>query len=136
MESKKQEDKEIQDIIDDITSTAKDLVDEYVSGKDKYVPENDRTEINEKEIKAPYREENKDIKFGVTDEEMEYLFKVQSKIKDTIKKNPDIYIVGEDKKVGVFKYCKEQGEDKFHILEYIGNSKERLRECLRIKIKK
>ena len=31
MENNK-EDKEIQDIIDDITSTAKDLVDEYVSG--------------------------------------------------------------------------------------------------------
>ena len=39
MEDNQKEDKEIQDIIDDITSTAKDLVNEYVSGKDKFVPE-------------------------------------------------------------------------------------------------
>ena len=127
--------RELDDIIDEINNVAKDLVDEYISGKDKFVPEEERTELNEKEVKAPFKDDTEGISFGVTDVEMEYLFKVESEIKDTIKKNPDIYIVGEEDKVGVFNYCKKQGIDKFHILEYIGDSKERLRECLKIKTK-
>ena len=128
------EDKEIQDIIDDITSTAKDLVDEYVSGKDKFVPEEERTEVNEKLIKAPYKDTDEDIPFKVTDEEMEHLFIIEKQIKEVFKKDPDIYILEEDKeRVEVLNYCKEVTSDKFSILEFIGTDKERLRQCLKIK---
>ena len=136
MENKSNEDKEIQDIIDDITSTAKDLVNEYVSGEDKFVPDEERTEVNEKLIKAPYKDESLDIPFKVTDEEMEHLINVQKQIKDTLLKEPDIYIEGTGRKVDVLRYCQEEGIDNFSILEYIGNDKEKLRQCLKIKTKK
>jgi len=135
MENNKNEDKEIQDIIKDITATAKDLVEEYVSGSDNFVPEEERTEYNEKEIKAPYNDDSKDIPFGVTDEEMEYLFKVQDVIKDTLIKDPDIYIKEDKGIVGVLRYCQDIGIDNFNILEYIGTDKDKLRQCLKIKIK-
>ena len=80
MENNKHEDKEIQDIIEEITATAKDLVEEYVSGSDNFVPEEERTEITEKEIKAPYKDDKEDISFGVTDEEMEYLFHTSTQV--------------------------------------------------------
>ena len=47
MENKKQEDKELQDIIDEISGVAKDLVDEYVSGEEKYVSEDEQAKLNE-----------------------------------------------------------------------------------------
>ena len=133
MEDNKKEDKEIQDIIDDITSTAKDLVNEYVSGKDNFVPEEERTEVNEKLIKAPYKDTDEDIPFGVTDKEMEHLMNVEQQIKDTLIKDPDIYIMGESKKVEVLRYCKQVTPEKFSILEFIGVDKDRLRKCLKIK---
>tara|TARA_Y100000593_G_C4216198_1_gene289347 strand:+ start:15 stop:425 length:411 start_codon:yes stop_codon:yes gene_type:complete len=133
MENKAQEDKEIQDIIDEITSTAKDLVEEYVSGSDKFVPEEQRTKYNEKEIRAPFKDKEEDIPFGVTEEEMEHLIKVENHLKDTLMKESDIYIQGEGKKVDVLRYCQEVGIDKFSILEYIGTDKEKLRLCLKIK---
>ena len=106
MENKK-EDKEIQDIIEDITSTAKDLVDEYISGKEKFVPEEERTEINEKLIKAPFKDDELDDPFKVTQEEMEHLMIVEAQIKEVFHTDPDIYILGEEERVDVLKYCKE-----------------------------
>ena len=132
MENNK-EDKEIQDIIDDITSTAKELVDEYVSGSDNFVPEEERTEYNEKEIRAPYKDDEEDIPFGVTDEEMEHLFDIEKQIKDVLMKDPDIYIMGEEERVEVLEYCKQVTPEKFSILEFIGVDKDKLRRCLKIK---
>tara|TARA_B100000287_G_scaffold147944_1_gene139682 strand:+ start:263 stop:673 length:411 start_codon:yes stop_codon:yes gene_type:complete len=133
MENNKHEDKEIQKIIDDITSTAKDLVEEYVSGSDNFVPEEERTEYSENEIRAPYRDDKEDIPFGVTDDEMKHLIKVENEIKDTLLKEPDIYIKGEGKKVDVLRYCQKEGIDNFSILEYIGTDKDKLKLCLKIK---
>ena len=133
MENKAQEDKEIKDIIDEITSTAKELVEEYVSGSDKFVPVEERTEYNEKEIRAPYKDDKEDIPFGVTDEEMKHLIDVEKLIKDTLLEETDIYIQGEGKKVDVLRYCQEVGLDKFSILEYIGTDKDKLKLCLKIK---
>jgi len=135
MENKAQEDKEIKDIIDEITSTAKELVEEYVSGSDKFVPVEERTEYNEKEIRAPYKDDKEDIPFGVTDDEMEHLISVEKEIKDTLLSEPDIYVQGEGKKVDVLRYCKKIGIDKFSILEYIGTNKDKLKLCLKIKTK-
>ena len=135
MENKSNEDKEIQDIIDDITSTAKELVDEYVSGSDNFVPEEERTKLNEKEIKAPYKDDELVDPFKVTDEEMDILISNQNQIKEVLLDNPSIYIKGERDIVDIFNYAKEVGGDKFSILEYIGTDKQRLRECLTIKIK-
>ena len=128
--------KELDDIIEEINNVAKELVDEYVSGEDKFVPEEERTEVNEKLIKAPYKDEELDIPFKVTDEEMEHLINVQKQIKDTLLKETDIYIEGTGRKVDVLRYCQEEGIDNFSILEYIGNDKEKLRQCLKIKTKK
>ena len=75
----KEDKKELDDIIGEINKVAKDLVDEYISGKDKYVPEEERTEINEKQIRTPFKDDKSDVPFKVTDNEMEYLFKVQAK---------------------------------------------------------
>ena len=138
MENKSNEDKEIQDIIDDITSTAKDLVNEYVSGKDKFVPEEERTEVNENLIKAPYKDTDEDIPFKVTDEEMEHLFAIESQIKEVFREEPDIYIVGEEDndakgRVEILEFCKKVTPDKFSILEFIGVDKDKLRRCLKIK---
>ena len=134
MVDNKKEDKEIQDIIDDITSTAKDLVNEYVSGKDKFVPEEERTEVNEKLIKAPFKDTDEDIPFGVSDDEMEHLFNIEAQIKEVFKKDPDIYIMEErPERVEVLKYCKQVTPEKFSILEYIGTDKDKLRLCLKIK---
>ena len=72
--------KELDDIIDEINNVAKDLVNEYVSGEDKFVPEEERTEVNEKLIKAPFKDTEEDIPFKVTDEEMEHLFAIESQI--------------------------------------------------------
>ena len=119
MENKSNEDKEIQDIIDDITSTAKELVDEYVSGEDKYVPEEERTKLNEKGIKAPYKDDDLDTPFKVTSEEMERLMASETQITGVLLKNPSIYIRGEENLIDVFNYAKEVGGDKFSILEYI-----------------
>ena len=135
MENKSNEDKEIQDIIDDITSTAKELVEEYVSGSDNFVPEEERTKLNEKEIKAPYKDDELVDPFKVTDEEMDILISNQTQIKEVLLDNPSIYIKGERDIVDIFNYAKEVGGDKFSILEYIGTDKQRLRECLTIKIK-
>ena len=134
MENKPNEDKEIQNIIDEITSTAKELVEEYVSGSDNFVPEEERTEYNEKEIRAPYKDDAEDIPFGVTDEEMEILIRNETQIKEVLLDNPSIYITEEDI-LEVFGYAKELGGDNFSILEYIGTDKQRLKECLKIKIK-
>tara|TARA_B100000287_G_C20479980_1_gene720758 strand:- start:386 stop:820 length:435 start_codon:yes stop_codon:yes gene_type:complete len=144
MANNKQEDKEIQDIIKDITATAKDLVEEYVSGSDNFVPEEERTELNEKGIG---KQDNSSVPFNVTDEEMEHLLNVQNEIKDIITDNPDIYIGRGEKDIKegkfinkgailVFQYCRDIGTDNFNIFEYIGDNKEKLRECLRIKTKK
>tara|TARA_B100000131_G_C17583558_1_gene396103 strand:- start:38 stop:472 length:435 start_codon:yes stop_codon:yes gene_type:complete len=144
MANNKQEDKEIQDIIKDITATAKDLVEEYVSGSDNFVPEEERTELNEKGIG---KQDNSSVPFNVTDEEMEHLLNVQNEIKDIINDNPDIYIGRGEKDIKegkfinkgallVFQYCRDIGTDNFNIFEYIGDDKEKLRECLRIKTKK
>ena len=144
MENNKNEDKEIQDIIKDITATAKDLVEEYVSGSDNFVPEEERTELNEKGIG---KQDNSSVPFNVTDEEMEHLLNVQNEIKDIINDNPDIYIGRGEKDIKegkfinkgallVFQYCRDIGTDNFNIFEYIGDDKEKLRECLRIKTKK
>ena len=138
MEDNKKEDKEIQDIIDDITSTPKDLVNEYVSGKDKFVPEEERTEVNENLIKAPYKDTDEDIPFKVTDEEMEHLFAIESQIKEVFREEPDIYIVGEEDndakgRVEILEFCKKVTPDKFSILEFIGVDKDKLRRCLKIK---
>tara|TARA_B100000287_G_scaffold259823_1_gene244399 strand:- start:334 stop:768 length:435 start_codon:yes stop_codon:yes gene_type:complete len=138
MEDNKKEDKEIQDIIDDITSTAKDLVNEYVSGKDNFVPEEERTEVNEKLIKAPYKDTDEDIPFKVTDEEMEHLFEVEAQIKEVFREEPDIYIVGgEDdqakERVEILEFCKQVTPEKFSILDFIGVDKDKLKRCLKIK---
>ena len=135
----KEDKKELESIIDEINNVAKDLVNEYVSGKDKFVPEEERTELNEKGIG---KEDISSVPFNVTDEEMEHLLNVQTEIKDIIKENPDIYIGrGKkdrfiDTKLLVIEYCKDIGIDKFNIFEYIGTDKTRLKECLRIKTKK
>jgi len=135
MENNKHEDKEIQDIIDEITSTAKDLVEEYVSGSDNFVPEEERTKLNEKPIKAPYKDDELDDPFKVTDEEMKHLIKVEGEIKDILIKNPDIYIGGEKDRSDILKYAKKVGGENFSILEYIGTDKDILRICLTIKTK-
>ena len=134
MENKKQEDKELQDIIDEITGTAKDLVNEYVSGEDEFVPEEERAKLNESEIRAPYKDDGEKTPFKVTPEEMECLMKVQTQIKEVFKKDPDIYIQGETERVSVLEYCKKVGPDKFSILEFIGEDKQKLKLCLTIKI--
>ena len=132
----KEDKKELESIIDEINNVAKDLVNEYVSGKDKFVPEEERTELNEKGIG---KEDISSTPFNVTDEEMEHLLNVQTEIKDIIKENPDIYI-GRGKKVKkrllVVEHCQDIGVDNFNIFEYIGDDKERLRECLKIKTNK
>ena len=132
----KEHKKELESIIDEINNVAKDLVNEYVSGKDKFVPEEERTELNEKGIG---KEDISSVPFNVTDEEMEHLLNVQTEIKDIIKENPDIYI-GRGKKVKkrllVVEHCQDIGVDNFNIFEYIGDDKERLRECLKIKTNK
>ena len=132
----KEDKKELESIIDEINNVAKDLVNEYVSGKDKFVPEEERTELNEKGIG---KEDISSVPFNVTDEEMEHLLNVQTEIKDIIKENPDIYI-GRGKKVKkrllVVEHCQDIGVDNFNIFEYIGDDKERLRECLKIKTNK
>ena len=133
MENKPNEDKEIQNIIDEITSTAKELVEEYVSGSDNFVPEEERTEVNEKLIKAPFKDTEEDIPFKVTDEEMEHLFDIEKQIKDVLMKDPDIYIMGEEERVEVLEYCKQVTPEKFSILEFIGVDKDKLRRCLKIK---
>ena len=104
MENKSNEDKEIQDIIDDITSTAKELVDEYVSGSDNFVPEEERTGYNEKEIRAPYKDDEEDIPFSVTNEEMGILIQNETQIKEVLLDNPSIYITEEDI-LKVFEYA-------------------------------
>ena len=132
----KEDKKELDDIIDEINNVAKDLVNEYVSGKDKFVPEEERTELNEKGIG---KQDISSIPFNVTDEEMEHLVNIQAQIKDIINNNPDIYI-GRGKKVKkrllVVEHCQDIGVDNFNIFEYIGDDKERLRECLKIKTNK
>ena len=128
--------KELEDIIEEINDVAKELVEEYVSGSDKFVPEEERTELNEKEIRSPYKDDMLEAPFKVTDEEMEHLFKIQDEIKHILLKEPDIYIEGTGRKVDVLRYCQEEGIDNFNILEYIGNDKDKLRQCLKIKTKK
>ena len=125
--------KELDDIIDEINNVAKDLVNEYVSGEDKFVPEEERTEVNEKLIKAPFKDTEEDIPFKVTDEEMEHLFDIEKQIKDVLMKDPDIYIMGEEERVEVLEYCKQVTPEKFSILEFIGVDKDKLRRCLKIK---
>ena len=126
--------KELDDIIDEINNVAKDLVNEYVSGEDKFVPEEERTEVNEKLIKAPFKDTDEDIPFGVSDDEMEHLFNIEAQIKEVFKKDPDIYIMEErPERVEVLKYCKQVTPEKFSILEFIGDNKDRLRQCLKIK---
>ena len=129
----KEDKKELQDIIDEISGVAKDLVDEYVSGEEKYVSEDEQAKLNEKQIRTPYKDDDIEAPFKVLDEEMDHLMKVQTQIKEVLKKEPDIYIQGEGRKVDVLKYCQKVGYDKFNILEYIGVNKERLRACLKIK---
>ncbi len=77
----KEDKKELESIIDEINNVAKDLVNEYVSGEDKYVPEEERTELNEKGIG---KQDNDSVPFKVTDKEMEHLLNVQTEIKDII----------------------------------------------------
>ena len=79
-------DKELEDIIEEINNVAKDLVKEYASGSGKFVPEEERTKLNEKEIRSPFKDDTSQAPFKVTDEEMEYLFKVQDEIKSTLLK--------------------------------------------------
>jgi len=140
----KEDKKELESIIDEINNVAKDLVNEYVSGEDKFVPEEERTELNEKGIG---KQDNDSVPFKVTDKEMEHLLNVQTEIKDIINNNPDIYIGRGEKDIKegkfinrgtilVFNYCRDIGADNFNIFEYIGDDKERLRECLKIKTKK
>ena len=66
----KEDKKELDDIIGEINKVAKDLVDEYISGEDKYVSEEERTEINEKQIRTPFKDDKLDVPFKVTDNEM------------------------------------------------------------------
>ena len=129
----KEDKKELQDIIDEISGVAKDLVDEYVSGEDEFVSKDEQAKLNEKQIRTPYKDDDIEAPFKVIDEEMNHLMKVQSQIKKVFKKDPDIYIKGEGNRVDVLKYCQKEGADNFNILEYIGNNKERLRACLKIK---
>tara|TARA_B100000131_G_scaffold282484_1_gene289732 strand:- start:145 stop:552 length:408 start_codon:yes stop_codon:yes gene_type:complete len=129
----KEDKQELESIIEEINNVAKELVEEYVSGSDKFVPEEERTKYNEKEIRAPFKDDSEDIPFGVTDKEMEHLIKLEKHLKDTLMEEPDIYIQGEGKKVDVLRYCQEIGIDKFSILEYIGTDKEKLKLCLKIK---
>ena len=129
--------KELDDIIKEINNVAKELVDEYVSGEDKFVPEEERAELNEKGIKAPFNDTEKDNPFKVSEEEMNQLIKIEDEIKDIINNNNDIYI-GRGKKgetLYVMEYCQSVGVDNFSILEYIGDDKEKLKECLKIKPK-
>ena len=128
--------KELEDIIEEINNVAKDLVEEYVSGSDKFVSDEERTKLNEKQIRSPFKDDTLEAPFKVTDEEMEHLFKVQDEIKSTLLKNPDIYIEGEGRKVDVLRYCQKIGADNFSILEYIGTDKDKLKLCLKIKTKK
>ena len=58
----------------------------------------------------------------------------ETQIKEVLLDNPSIYITEEDI-LKVFEYAKELGGDNFSILEYIGTDKQRLRKCLKIKIK-
>ena len=133
MENKKDK-KELDSIIEEINTVAKELVEEYVSGSDNFVPEEERTEVNEKLIKAPFKDTEEDIPFKVTDEEMEHLFDIEKQIKDVLMKDPDIYIMEErPERVEVLKYCKQVTPEKFSILEFIGDNKDRLRQCLKIK---
>tara|TARA_Y100000593_G_C4179176_1_gene271150 strand:+ start:36 stop:446 length:411 start_codon:yes stop_codon:yes gene_type:complete len=136
MESKEDK-KELESIIKEINNVAKDLVDEYVSGSDNFVPKDERAQLNQKGIGKEV--ESKQFPFQVTEEEMEHLVDVQSQIKDIINNNPDIYI-GRGEKDGkrllVVEYCQDVGVDNFNIFEYIGTDKERLRECLKIKTEK
>ena len=129
--------KELDDIIEEINNVAKELVDEYVSGEDKFVPEEERAELNEKNIKAPINDTKTDNPFKVTETEMKQLIEVETEIKDIINNNNDIYI-GRGKKgetLYVMEYCQSVGIDNFSILEYIGEDKEKLKECLKIKPK-
>ena len=96
---------------------------------------NIKIKLNEKPIKAPYKDDELDDPFKVTDEEMKHLIKVEGEIKNILIKNPDIYIGGEKDISDILKYAKKVGGENFSILEYIGTDKDILRICLTIKTK-
>ena len=115
--------------IKSLTDVAKKVVSDSNLPDDEieYTSEEERAKLNEKLIQAPFHDDDNEVSFMVTEEEMEHLSKVQKNIIDLITEDPTIYS-SED----VVNYCREVGYDKFNIFEYIGYNKERLKKCLKI----